>query len=82
MTSTLPRALMLVTLIAFAPSLPAAADGPSAEVKVGLGIDKMEIKDAADTFRAGDAGAWTVKVSTKDGKELVKADFTVEITKG
>ena len=41
MTSTLPRALMLVTLIAFAPSLPAAADGPSAEVKVGLGIDKM-----------------------------------------
>jgi len=135
MTSTLPRALMLGTLIAFAPALSVAADAPSAEVKVGLGIDKMEIKDASDTFkvapdtriyawtkvtgcegssvtiafekggkavfqkdldvprspyrtnayrtfRAGDAGAWTVKVSTKDGKELVQADFTVEIGKG
>jgi hypothetical protein len=134
MTAILPRTLLLGTLAAFAPAVLAAEEAPSAEVKVGLGIDKMEIKDASDsfkvapdtriyawakvtgckdagvaiafekdgkavfakdlavprspyrtnayrTFRAGDAGTWTVKVSTKDGKELVKAEFKVEISK-
>jgi hypothetical protein len=104
---------------------------PSAEVKVGTGVEKMEIQgesaafkvaagtkiyawakvagaaestvtvvfsmgertskmelkvprspyrtNAYRTFRAGDAGNWTVKVLSADGAELGKADFTVEI---
>ena len=48
---------------------------------------KMELKvprspyrtNAYRTFRAGDAGDWTVKVLGADGAELGKADFTVEI---
>lgn len=35
--------------------------------------------NAYRTFRAGDAGDWTVKVLSADGAELGKADFTVEI---
>lgn len=112
--------------------LAARAEEPAAEVKVGLGIEKMEVKDAQAsftvdagtkiyawtkvtgcagssvtvaflkgdatvfskeldvpnsphrtnafrTFRAGDGGSWTVKVADKDGKELGKATFTVEV---
>ena len=104
---------------------------PAAEVKVGTGVEKMELQGeaasfkvaagtklyawtkvsgAADstitvvfskgdrttkqelkvprspyrtnayrTFRAGDAGSWTVKVLAADGAELGKAEFSVEI---
>jgi len=134
MALSLTRPLLLATLIALPSAGLAAADAPAAELKVGLGIEKMEVKDAADsfkvapdtqiwawtrvsgcagssvtiafekdgkavfskdldvprspyrtnacrTFRAGDAGTWTVKVTGKDGTELAKADIQVEIAK-
>ncbi|HJV91208.1 MAG TPA: DUF2914 domain-containing protein [Holophagaceae bacterium] len=109
-------------------------DAPSAEVKVGTGVEKMalqgeaaefkvatgtkiyvwtSVKGAADstitvsfekdgkaatkqelkvarspyrtwayrTFRAGDAGKWTAKVTGADGKALGEAAFTVEVEK-
>jgi hypothetical protein len=37
--------------------------------------------NAYRTFRAGDAGAWTAKVLSEDGKELGSAAFTVELAK-
>ena len=54
---------------------------------MGERSSKMELKvprspyrtNAYRTFRAGDAGSWTVKVLGADGTELGKADFTVEI---
>ncbi|WP_306589473.1 DUF2914 domain-containing protein [Geothrix sp. 21YS21S-4] len=107
------------------------ASKPSADVKVGTGVEKLELQGAASefkvpagtklyawtkvagaadstvtvvfsldgrttkqeltvprspyrtnayrTFRAGDAGRWTVKVLGADGAELGTTDFTVEI---
>lgn len=124
------RQTILASLIACA-TLAAQAPAPSAEVKVGTGVEKMEIQGesttfkvpadtklyawtkvtgAADstvtvvfsmgeraskvelkvprspyrthafrTFRAGDGGAWSVKVLGADGTELGKAEFTVEM---
>lgn len=54
---------------------------------MGERTSKQELKvprspyrtNAYRTFRAGDAGSWTVKVLAADGAELGKADFTVEI---
>jgi hypothetical protein len=112
---------------------PTPARESSAEIKVGLGIEKYELTGGADTFsvaagtklyawakvigasgsvtiafakdgkpvfqqkldvphspyrtnayrtfRAGDAGAWTAKVLSEDGKELGSAAFTVELSK-
>lgn len=134
MRKVLLSLLASVALIAQAPApkaAPAAETKASAEVKVGTGVEKMELQGeatsfkvaagtkvwawtrvtgAADstvtvvfangdrtskqelkvprspyrthayrTFRAGDAGSWTVKVLGADGAELGKAEFTVEI---
>jgi hypothetical protein len=128
------RQAFLIPLLACAALIaqaPKADAKPSAEVKVGTGVEKMEIQgesaafkvaagtkiyawakvagaaestvtvvfsmgertskmelkvprspyrtNAYRTFRAGDAGSWTVKVLSADGAELGKADFTVEI---
>ncbi len=109
-----------------------SAQAPSAEVKVGRGIEAMEVKEPSDsfkvpantrifvwtkvtgcadtritisffhdgkpiakqelpvprspfrtyayrTFRAGDGGSWTAKVTSQDGTELGAASFTVAI---
>ena len=124
--------LFLAPLIAITALV--AQDAPSAEVKVGTGVEKMalqgeaatfkvaagtklfvwtSVKGAADstitvsfekdgktaskqelkvarspyrtwafrTFRAGDAGKWTAKVTAADGKALGEAAFTVEVEK-
>lgn len=124
--------LFLVPLLAI--TALAAQDAPSAEVKVGTGVEKMalqgeatefkvaagtkvyvwtSVKGAADstitvsfekdgkvvskqelkvarspyrtwayrTFRGGDAGKWTAKVTGADGKVLGEAAFSVEVEK-
>jgi len=75
MRTTLLRTLGLA---AFAATAIQAAD-PAAELKVGLGIDKMEIADASDTFKvAPDTKlyAWT-KVTGLEG-----ATVTLSFQKG
>jgi len=142
LTSVLMLAVLLV-ISQFGGSLPVLSAAPQAqekaaaaiEVKIGLGIEKLELTGAADsfkiapdtkiyawtrvkgvpagsavsivfkkgdrevfkrefsiasvpyrvnayrTFRAGDAGDWTVAVTGPEGKELASAAFKVEITK-
>jgi hypothetical protein len=127
----LPVLVAVPIVLAAGFAVRAQAAKPAAEVKVGTGIEKMEIQGeaasfkvaagtklyawtkvsgAADstitvafskgdrtskqelkvprspyrtnayrTFRAGDAGSWTVTVLAADGAELGKAEFTVEI---
>ncbi len=122
--------LLACAVLAAQPASKADAK-PSADVKVGTGVEKLELQGAASdfkvpagtklyawtkvtgaadstvtvvfsldgrttqqeltvprspyrtnayrTFRAGDAGRWTVKVLGADGAELGSADFTVEI---
>jgi len=127
-----PMRLIPILLVAGLTALPVVAEAPSAELKVGLDIEKLEVKGASEsfkvapgtkiyawtkvmgcanskvtfaflrgdkkvftqelavprsphrtnayrTFRAGDAGAWTVKLLAEDGKELASASFKVEL---
>lgn len=48
--------------------------------KVELKVPRSPYRtNAFRTFRAGDSGAWTVKVLGADGAELGQAGFTVEV---
>ena len=132
MVRALPKTLLTACALVLLVPPALADDAPAAEVKVGLGIEKMDIKEPAETFtvdagtkiyawtrvtgcegssvsvrfekdgkavftkdlevpnsphrtnayrtfREGDAGTWTVKVVSKDGKDLGDATFKVEV---
>jgi len=77
-------------LVSVATSAGFSAGDPAAELKVGLGVEKMEIKDASDTFKvapgtkiygwakvSGEAGTTVTLSFQKDGKAVFQKDLEV-----
>jgi hypothetical protein len=88
MIRSIVRALPLAALLSL--GLPAAAGDASAEIKIGLGVEKLDVKDAAETFKVApetkiyawtkvtglEGGAVTLSFQ-KEGKEVFQKELEV-----